>query len=59
MPLYEYECKKCGHKFESVRNISDSNSILRCPKCGRETAYRVLSIFNTASGSNCAAKGGG
>ncbi len=59
MPLYEYECQKCGHKFESVRNIADSNSILRCPRCARETAYKVLSVFNTAPRRGCAPKGGG
>lgn len=23
MPLYEYECNKCGHKFEVVQKFSD------------------------------------
>ncbi len=59
MPLYEYECQKCNHKFESIRNIADSKSILRCPRCGRETAYKVLSVFNTARGGSSAPKGGG
>jgi len=59
MPLYEYECKKCGHKFESVRNIADSQSILKCPKCGRESAYKIISIFNSPSAGRCAPKGGG
>jgi putative FmdB family regulatory protein len=23
MPTYEYECKKCGHRFEAFQRISD------------------------------------
>lgn len=33
MPLYEYQCKKCGHKFERIRKFSDP-PIKKCPECG-------------------------
>ena len=33
MPLYEYECKKCGHRFEEIRKFSDKHP-KKCPKCG-------------------------
>ena len=33
MPLYEYLCKKCGHKFEKIRKFSDP-PIKKCPECG-------------------------
>ncbi|MCU1220954.1 MAG: Zinc ribbon domain, partial [Candidatus Angelobacter sp.] len=23
MPLYEYQCKKCKHKFEKIQKFSD------------------------------------
>jgi putative FmdB family regulatory protein len=32
MPLYEYLCKKCGHRFEKLRMFSDK-PIKKCPKC--------------------------
>ncbi len=32
MPLYEYECKKCGHRFEKIQKFSDE-PIKVCPKC--------------------------
>ena len=32
MPLYEYLCKKCGHKFEKLRKFSDP-PIKKCPEC--------------------------
>jgi len=33
MPLYEYECKKCHHRFERIRKFSDPK-IRSCPNCG-------------------------
>jgi len=33
MPLYEYQCKKCGHTFEKIRKFSDP-AIKKCPECG-------------------------
>ena len=33
MPLYEYQCKKCKHKFEKIQKFSD-RPIRKCPDCG-------------------------
>jgi putative FmdB family regulatory protein len=33
MPLYEYKCKKCGHRFEKIVKFSDK-PIKKCPECG-------------------------
>lgn len=33
MPLYEYQCKKCKHKFEKIQKFSDA-PIKKCPECG-------------------------
>jgi putative FmdB family regulatory protein len=33
MPLYEYECKKCGHRFEKIQKFSD-RMVKKCPECG-------------------------
>jgi putative FmdB family regulatory protein len=35
MPLYEYECESCGHRFEVIHKYSDP-PIAVCPKCGGE-----------------------
>jgi putative FmdB family regulatory protein len=32
MPLYEYECKKCHHRFEKIQKFSDPH-VKKCPKC--------------------------
>jgi putative FmdB family regulatory protein len=33
MPLYEYECKKCGHRFEKIQLYS-ARMVKKCPECG-------------------------
>ena len=32
MPLYEYQCKKCGHRFERIQKFSDK-PVTACPEC--------------------------
>src|SRR3954462_8562098 len=33
VPLHEYQCKKCKHKFEKIQKFSDK-PIRKCPACG-------------------------
>lgn len=33
MPLYEYECDVCAHRFEVIQKFSDPH-VEVCPKCG-------------------------
>jgi putative FmdB family regulatory protein len=33
MPLYEYECDACAHRFEVIQQYKDA-PISICPKCG-------------------------
>ena len=33
MPTYDYECTKCGHRFEIFQRMTDAK-IEKCPKCG-------------------------
>jgi putative FmdB family regulatory protein len=32
MPLYEYQCDACGHRFEHIQKFSDA-PLDTCPKC--------------------------
>jgi putative FmdB family regulatory protein len=41
MPLYEYECDVCGHRFEVIQRFSDS-PIDKCPACG-STVHKLQS----------------
>jgi putative FmdB family regulatory protein len=33
MPLYEYQCEACSHRFEKIQKFSDPLEST-CPKCG-------------------------
>jgi len=33
MPIYEYECTRCGHRFEVKQRFSD-DPVATCPTCG-------------------------
>jgi putative FmdB family regulatory protein len=33
MPLYEYECKKCHHRFERIQTFAAPHT-KKCPECG-------------------------
>ena len=35
MPLYEYECNDCEHRFERIQKFSDP-LVSTCPVCGGE-----------------------
>lgn len=41
MPLYEYECDSCGHRFEVIQKFSDP-LVDTCPKCGK-TVRKLIS----------------
>jgi putative FmdB family regulatory protein len=33
VPLHEYKCKKCKHKFEKIQKFS-ARPLRKCPECG-------------------------
>jgi len=33
VPLHEYQCKKCKHRFEKIQKFSD-RPLRKCPECG-------------------------
>lgn len=41
MPLYEYQCDACAHRFEVIQKFSDA-PVEVCPKCGG-TVKKLLS----------------
>ena len=42
MPIYEYECKVCGHRLEAIQKFSDS-PLLDCPKCSAPELRKLIS----------------
>jgi putative FmdB family regulatory protein len=64
MPIFDFICKQCGHKFDRMVSNAEKNNV-RCPECGAEVR-QVLSPFSTAASSSardacqgCAVAGGG
>ncbi len=51
MPLYEYECVKCGHRFEERRKVTDPPAS-RCPECKARVKriYQPVGIIFKGSG---------
>ncbi len=41
VPIYEYECRKCGHRFEVIQKVSDA-PLKKCEKC-KGRADRLIS----------------
>lgn len=46
MPIYEYNCLKCGSSFEKLVKSSERDEI-RCPLCDSAEVERKLSAFAT------------
>jgi putative FmdB family regulatory protein len=42
VPLYEYECRKCHHRFERIQQFSDK-PVRRCPKCKTGRVEKLIS----------------
>ncbi len=51
MPIYEYECKTCGHAFEHLaRTMSAPEPI--CPECGKTKVTKQFSTFSASIAAN-------
>lgn len=46
MPLYEFECSGCRHRFEALVRTGAPPS---CPECGSVALERLLSAFAVSS----------
>ena len=56
MPIYDYRCVQCGHRFDLLRSMSSRDEV-KCPKCGGQVARvyegRWLSAGRRADGCKC------
>jgi len=46
MPLYEFECRACRHRFEALVRTAD---LPACPECQGHDLERLLSMFAVSS----------
>jgi len=42
MPLYEYECSACGHRFELIQRFADPPAE-KCAACGQGPVLKLIS----------------
>jgi putative FmdB family regulatory protein len=42
MPIYEFECSGCGHRFDRLQKLSDTDPTV-CPACDAPHLHRMLS----------------
>ncbi len=42
MPIYEFECRGCGHRFDRLQKLSDDDPTI-CPTCGEPSLHRRVS----------------
>ncbi|GJM07793.1 MAG: hypothetical protein DHS20C11_00690 [Lysobacteraceae bacterium] len=42
MPIYEYQCKACGHQLERLQKMSDPDPV-DCPECDKPELNRMIS----------------
>lgn len=42
MPIYEFECTSCGHRFDHLQKMSDEDPTI-CPTCGQPQLRRMVS----------------
>ena len=42
MPIYEYECKACGHRQEAIQKMSD-DPLVDCPACNKPELKKLVS----------------
>jgi putative FmdB family regulatory protein len=57
MPIYEYVCKDCGMRFETLRSIGEADSPIICKICQSSQTKRAISVFYAQSGSRIIAGG--
>jgi putative FmdB family regulatory protein len=49
MPLYEFKCQSCGHRFETFQ-FSTTRALPACPACNATTVEKQFSTFGVGSG---------
>ena len=58
MPIYEYKCCTCEHRFSVLQRIGEENEHLRCEKCGEPKPIKQFSTFASCGSKNGATTSG-
>ena len=57
MPLFDYQCQKCGHVAEFLEN-SENKKVHRCEECGSTRMKKMISAFSVGAESGSSSGGG-
>ncbi len=52
MPIYEYKCGACDHRFSVLQRMGEGNAHLVCEQCGAPKPAKQFSSFASGSGSS-------
>jgi putative FmdB family regulatory protein len=42
MPIYEYQCRSCGHEYEALQKLSEA-PLTECPACNKPDLTKKIS----------------
>lgn len=53
MPIFEFRCEDCGHRFDAFfrRAEEADEERKKCPKCGSFKARKLFSVLGLGGGS--------
>lgn len=54
MPIFEYTCQECSHRFEKLQK-SSTVALTECPECGSSDVRKEMSAFSSAVSPSSAA----
>lgn len=49
MPIYEYECKNCGERFQAFLLPGEDEAKMACPRCSARDVKKVISLFSVGA----------
>lgn len=53
MPIFEYQCRECGEKFEAI--VTTAKPVVTCKDCGSRKVTQLLSVFAVVTPSSSTA----
>ena len=56
MPIFEYQCKRCGHVTAFLEKAGSKKSHA-CEKCGSKATEKIFSTFAVESGTSSTSGG--
>ena len=52
MPMFDYKCNSCGHKFDKLVPSSESEKIVEFSNCKKHDSNKLLCAPNISNGGS-------